>query len=143
MFCSKCQLVLRKKVAAQKETHQYKCLLQPYDWFRWGAEKCKVPNLEVKLAPFSFILSNGGEELCVAAFAYTPSLTRLFSFWSRMKRKTNLICSHNRIREFMCREGTLTWHDGTVPDDEIGLKLGGGYFNTRSMRNEYAFVGKG
>ena len=32
----------------------------------------------------------------------------------------------------MCREGTLTWHDGTIPDDEIWLKLGGdkggGYF---------------
>ena len=33
-------------------------------------------NLEVKLAPFSFKLSNGGEELRGAAFAYTPSLTK-------------------------------------------------------------------
>ena len=33
-------------------------------------------NLEVELAPFSFQLSNGGEELCGAACAYTPSLTR-------------------------------------------------------------------
>ena len=51
-----------------------------------------------------------------------------------MKCKTNLIhvCSHMNIREFLCREGTLTWHDGTIPDDEIWLKLGGdkggGYF---------------
>ena len=51
-----------------------------------------------------------------------------------MKCKTNLIhvCSHICIREFLCREGTLTWHDGTIPDDEIWLKLGGdkggGYF---------------
>ena len=34
MFCSKCQLVLRRKVAAQKEKRPYKCLLKPYDWFR-------------------------------------------------------------------------------------------------------------
>ena len=33
-------------------------------------------NLEVELAPFSFQLSNGGEELRGAASAYTPSLTR-------------------------------------------------------------------
>ena len=30
------------------------------------------------------------------------------------------------------QEGTLTWHDGTIPSDEIWLKLGGdkggGYF---------------
>ena len=51
-----------------------------------------------------------------------------------MKCNTNLIhvCSHICIREFLCREGTLTWHDGTIPDDEIWLKLGGdkggGYF---------------
>ena len=69
-------------------------------------------NLEVELALFSFKLSNGGEELRGAAFAYAPSLTKnwLFSFWSRMKCKTNLIhvhvCSHNCIREFLCREGT-------------------------------------
>ena len=43
MFCSKCELVLRRKVAAQKEKRPYKCLLKPYDWFRWGAEECKVP----------------------------------------------------------------------------------------------------
>ena len=43
MFCSKCELVLRRKVAAQKEKRSYKCLLKPYDWFRWGAEECKVP----------------------------------------------------------------------------------------------------
>ena len=35
MFCSKCQLVLRRKIAAQKEKRTYKCLLKPYDWFRW------------------------------------------------------------------------------------------------------------
>ena len=35
MFCSKCQLVLRRKIAAQKEKRPYKCLLKPYDWFRW------------------------------------------------------------------------------------------------------------
>ena len=32
----------------------------------------------------------------------------------------------------MCRESTFTWHDGTIPGDEIWLKLGGdkggGYF---------------
>ena len=33
-------------------------------------------NLEVELAPFSFKLSNGGEELRGAAFAYTSSLTK-------------------------------------------------------------------
>ena len=33
-------------------------------------------NLEVELAQFSFKLSNGGEELRGAAFAYTPSLTK-------------------------------------------------------------------
>ena len=33
-------------------------------------------HLEVELAPFSFQLSNGGEELRGAAFAYTPSVTR-------------------------------------------------------------------
>ena len=35
MFCSKCQLVLRRKIAAQKEKRTYKCLLKLYDWFRW------------------------------------------------------------------------------------------------------------
>ena len=51
-----------------------------------------------------------------------------------MKCKTNHICSCNCISGFMYREGTLTWHDGTIPDDEIWLKLGGdkggacGYF---------------
>jgi len=33
-------------------------------------------NLTVELAPFSFKLANGGEELRGAAMAYTPSLTR-------------------------------------------------------------------
>ena len=58
-------------------------------------------NLEVELAPFSFKLSNGGEELRGAAFALHPvSQRRLFSFWSRMKCKTDLIhvCSHICIR---------------------------------------------
>ena len=41
MFCSKCELVLRRKVAAQKK-RPYKCLLKPYDWFRRGVEECKV-----------------------------------------------------------------------------------------------------
>ena len=43
MFCSKCQLVLSRNVAAQKEKRPYKCSLKPYDWFRWGVEECKVP----------------------------------------------------------------------------------------------------
>ena len=32
-------------------------------------------NLEVELAPFSFKLADGGEEIIGAAHAYTPSLT--------------------------------------------------------------------
>ena len=40
--------------------------------------------------------------------------------------------SLNVSRNSMYREGKLTWHDGTIPDDEIWLKLDGdkgdGYF---------------
>ena len=36
------------------------------------------------------------------------------------------------FKRFYVQEGTLTWHDGTIPGDEIWLKLGGdkggGYF---------------
>ena len=97
------------------------------------SNKLVSDNLEAELAPFSFQLSNGGEELRGAAFAYTPSLTRkVVHLLDRMKCKTYCICSCNCLRDFMCREGTLTWHGGMIPDDEIWLKLGGdkgrGYF---------------
>ena len=41
-----------------------------------------------------------------------------------MKCKTIHICLCNSIWHLMCREGTLTGHGGTIPDDEIWLKLG-------------------
>ena len=44
MFCSKCQL---RKIAAQKEKRTYKCLLKPYDWFRWVQSMDRSSNCHI------------------------------------------------------------------------------------------------
>ena len=51
MFCSKCQLVLRRKIAAQKEKRPYKCLLKPYDWFRWVQGMDRSSNCHISFWP--------------------------------------------------------------------------------------------
>ena len=49
MFCSKCQLVLRRKIAAQKEKRPSKCLLKLYDWFRWVQGTDRSSNCHISL----------------------------------------------------------------------------------------------
>ena len=49
-----------------------------------------------------------------------------------MRRKTTVHVINSISVFLLFREGTLTWHEGVIPSDEIWIKLGGdkggGYF---------------
>ena len=95
--------------------------------------------VQAEYVPFSFRLSNGGEEMRPAPFAYIPDIwNRLIQLLDDMNRykltcmhqiylyiRSEQMVNHDGICLIMCRAKTLTWHDGLIPDDEIWIKLGG------------------
>eukprot|EP00731_Ephydatia_muelleri_P022036 Em0014g627a len=66
-------------------------------------------NLEGEVAPFSFKMPTGREEIRVAPLVYVP----------------NLIQKIIQTLEEQDSSARLTWHGGFIPENEIWVKLGG------------------
>eukprot|EP00731_Ephydatia_muelleri_P022772 Em0015g355a len=66
-------------------------------------------NIQGELAPFSFTLTSGGEELRAAPLVFIPNL---------IQKVTQLLDENHRTSR-------LTWHNGVIPENEVWLKLGG------------------
>ncbi|KAL5484105.1 hypothetical protein EMCRGX_G020553 [Ephydatia muelleri] len=66
-------------------------------------------NLEGEVAPFSFKMPTGGEEIRGAPLVYVP----------------NLIQKIIQTLEEQDSSARLTWHGGFIPENEIWVKLGG------------------
>eukprot|EP00731_Ephydatia_muelleri_P011996 Em0006g890a len=66
-------------------------------------------NLKGEIAPFSFPIPSGGEEIKGAPLVYIPQL---------VDKVVQLLEGNERT-------GRLTWHEGFIPANEIWLKIGG------------------
>eukprot|EP00731_Ephydatia_muelleri_P009823 Em0005g409a len=66
-------------------------------------------NLKGEIAPFSFSLPSGGEEVKGSPLVYIPHLVDMV---------VHLLDENERA-------GLLTWHDGYIPASEVWLKIGG------------------
>ncbi|KAL5510748.1 hypothetical protein EMCRGX_G006349 [Ephydatia muelleri] len=66
-------------------------------------------NLKGELAPFSFMLPSGGEEIKGAPLIYIPEL---------VAKVVHLLEENERTRR-------LTWHEGFIPASEVWIKIGG------------------
>ena len=89
-------------------------------------------NLKVEAVPLSFRLKDGGEEIRPAPMSYIPNL------WHKIKDMLNE--SDNNITKYVthiyrnaclelsvlniCSIHRVTWHKGTIPDNEIWVKIG-------------------
>eukprot|EP00731_Ephydatia_muelleri_P032941 Em0024g485a len=76
---------------------------------RHASRKAVGDNLKGELAPFSFSLPSGGEEIRGAPLVFIP----------------DLILKVVELLEENDRAGRLTWHNGVIPASEIWIKLGG------------------
>eukprot|EP00731_Ephydatia_muelleri_P014464 Em0008g184a len=66
-------------------------------------------NLKGELAPFSFMLPSGGEEIKGAPLIYNPEL---------VAKVVHLLEENERTER-------LTWHEGFIPASEVWIKIGG------------------
>ncbi|KAL5491484.1 hypothetical protein EMCRGX_G016781 [Ephydatia muelleri] len=74
-----------------------------------GSKRIVGDNIQGELAPFSFTLTSGGEELRAAPLVFIPNL---------IQKVTQLLDENHRTSR-------LTWHNGVIPENEVWLKLGG------------------
>ena len=92
------------------------------------SQELLVDDLESELAPFSFSLKYGGEDLRPAPLVYVADLV---AFILHLLDQNARYCTHSVHMPRMCHTFTiysanrLTWHEGIIPPEEIWVKLSG------------------